>query len=293
LLYLGVIAILAHFSVIPVTRAELMESLFFCRNTTHFLHITSDQYVYYTNHFWSLSLEEQFYLFLPASLVFIAKRYRAHALGVVALVVCLYRALALRSHPWMYIQFHTDVRIDALLVPAVFAILAWSPQNRPIFQKYLRCWPLLVVVFLMLVPFGNGAAWQITAFVWLLPAIVLGSVLNPENIFGRLLESSVLRYIGRVSYSLYLWQQLFFTDHFVGSQHPLGWLQSWPLRLVLTFAIAVVSYHFLERPLMALGHTLAPPATTGERNLGSPPMELIQTPAAVSCDVVQKPEAET
>jgi peptidoglycan/LPS O-acetylase OafA/YrhL len=107
-----------------------------------------------------------------------------------------------------------------------------------------------------------------TVFIWLLPAIVLGSVLNPGNVFGKLLEWSVLRYIGRISYSLYLWQELFFAGHFFPEgSHRLGRLQDWPLRLILTFAIAALSYHFVERPLTRLGHKLAPPATAGRQEL--------------------------
>jgi peptidoglycan/LPS O-acetylase OafA/YrhL len=269
-LYLGVISILAVFSVIPITRAELpgelAECLLICRNIDPFT-IAHAAGGWYTGHFWSLSLEEQFYLLLPAFLVLIAGRFRAHALGVLAVAVAVHRALVLAACPggW-WLKFHPDIRIDALLVPAMIAVLASSPQNRLAFQRYLRFWPLGIVLFLCLVPFGHGTVWGLTVFIWLLPAIVLGSVLNPANIFGRLLEWSVLRYIGRISYGLYLWQQLFFTDHgFWHDSHPLGQFQSWPLRLVLTFVLAALSYHLLERPLMRLGYKLAPPATAGRK----------------------------
>jgi peptidoglycan/LPS O-acetylase OafA/YrhL len=81
----------------------------------------------------------------------------------------------------------------------------------------------------------------------------------------------MLRYIGRISYSLYLWQQLFFIQHFVGGD-PLRVWQSWPLRLVMTSACAMTSYYLLERPLARLGHRLAPSATPGREDLdkGSP-----------------------
>jgi peptidoglycan/LPS O-acetylase OafA/YrhL len=175
--------------------------------------------------------------------------------------------VALASSPWQWIQFHTDIRIDALLAPAMIAILASSPENRPVIQKHLRFWPLGVIIFLCLIPIGQESAWRTTAFVWFLPVLILGSILNPGNTFGRLLEWSVLRYIGRISYSLYLWQQLFFTGHLLGGMHPLGWLQSWPLRLVITFMLAIISYHLLERPLTRLGHKIAPPATAGRQEL--------------------------
>jgi peptidoglycan/LPS O-acetylase OafA/YrhL len=174
----------------------------------------------------------------------------------------------------------------------MIAILASFPRNRLAFQRYLRFWPLGVIAFLCLVPFGHDRAWGLTVFIWLLPAIVLGSVLNPANIFGRLLEWSVLRYIGRISYSLYLWQQLFFTDHFFWQDtHPLGCLQNWPLRLVVTFGLAAISYHFLECPLIRLGYRLAPPATAGRKMVNAAAdSECSQQPAIGSSSAKQEPK---
>lgn len=92
--------------------------------------------------------------------------------------------------------------------------------------------------------------------------VVLGSVLNPTGWIARFLELAPLRYIGRISYSLYLWQQMFFVGHFYG-HFPLGWFESTPLRFVALGAAAMASYHLLERPMMRLGRRLAPPATEG------------------------------
>jgi peptidoglycan/LPS O-acetylase OafA/YrhL len=171
----------------------------------------------------------------------------------------------------------------------MIAILASSPKYRPVFKRYLRFWPLGVIVFLCLVPFGHDPAWGMTVFIWLLPAIVLGSVLNPASMLGRLLEWSVLRYIGRISYGLYLWQQLFFTDHgFSEGNRPLGWLQAWPLRLILTFGIAAISYHFLECPLIRLGYKLAPPATAGRKELDAGDSEGSQQSVIDSASVRQE-----
>ncbi len=211
---------------------------------------------------------------------------------MLAVAVAVHRALVLGAHPggW-WLKYHPDVRIDALLVPAMIAVLVSSPQNRLVFQRYLRFWPCGVIAFLWLIPFGHGTVWGLTVFIWLLPAIVLGSVLNPANIFGRLLEWSVLRCIGRISYNLYLWQQLFFTDHgFSEGNRPLGWLQTWPLRLILTFGIAAISYHFLECPLIRLGYKLAPPATAGRQELDAADSEPIQPMAIDLSSARQEPK---
>ena len=70
---------------------------------------------------------------------------------------------------------------------------------------------------------------------------------------GRLLESAPLRWVGRLSYSLYLWQQLFFITR---SREP-GPLQHFPLNVLAVFACAALSHYLVEKPLMTWGQRLA------------------------------------
>jgi len=267
LLYLIVLALMAKLSVIGISKRELLESLFFCRNYwTIFGGMRAGLAGWYTGHFWSLSLEEQFYLLFPAIIALASRKYRAGILTVLALLIFAHRIVALHSRPWDHIEFHADVRIDALLVPALIAVLISNAKTRDLFQRRLRFWPLVVLATLCLIPFGQGKAWHISLVIVLMPCIVLGSVLNPTNLFGRALEWSWLRFIGRISYSLYLWQQLFFTGHFAPGG-TLGPWQRWPLNLALTFACALASYYILERPMARLGHRWAPSATPGREDL--------------------------
>jgi len=267
LCYISILALLARLLPIPVSSRELFGAIFFCRNYPRLIGLPNDASGWYTSHFWSLAIEEQFYFVLPALLLFTPRRFRAPILAFLAMLIAIGRVIALHYRPWIHIEFHTEVRIDALFVPALFAVLTFDPHVREIFKKWLRFWPIIVVGVACILPFGNGTWWRATLIVWGMPCIVLGSTLHPQSIFGRILELSVLRYIGRISYSLYLWQQLFFSQRFGPPWQPLGLAQGWPLRLVLTFACAIASYHLLESPLSRLGHKLAPSATPGRYDL--------------------------
>jgi peptidoglycan/LPS O-acetylase OafA/YrhL len=97
--------------------------------------------------------------------------------------------------------------------------------------------------------------------------MLLGSVLNSRGTLSRALESRPLRYFGRISYSVYLWQELFFILHFHSASFPLGILQRTPLRFAATLLLAMGSYYLIERPLIRLGHKLAPPATQGRGDI--------------------------
>jgi peptidoglycan/LPS O-acetylase OafA/YrhL len=85
-----------------------------------------------------------------------------------------------------------------------------------------------------------------------IPGVLAGTALHPRTLLGRILELPALRWIGRISYSLYLWQQIFLVDGWT----PRRFVQTWPLNILAVFGCAVISYYGLERPMIALGRRL-------------------------------------
>jgi len=262
LLCLSVIGILALTGVISLGLREWLGALLFLRN---YMTLLGPEHPdrWFTNHFWSLSVEEHFYFLLPGLLVFTNRRWRVPVLAAITLLVEAHRMQSLWHRPWDAIKLHTDIRLDALLIPAILAILAHEPRNRERFKAWLRWWPALVLVVIAALTWGHNSFWQTMVVAYVMPLMVLGAVLNPENWLGRALEWSPLRYVGRISYSLYLWQQLFFVERFAKGRLPLGVLESTPLRYVATAACALLSYYLLERPMIKLGHRIAGPRRVG------------------------------
>lgn len=87
-----------------------------------------------------------------------------------------------------------------------------------------------------------------------IPALLCGTILSPGGPLGRLLEARPLTWIGRLSYSLYLWQQLFLTiDSAPGLGWPLSLLQNFPFGIPAAFAAACCSYYFIEQPVRRWG----------------------------------------
>lgn len=265
LAYLGVIAILSLAGDLDATPRQGLCSLFFVRNYSFFSG-GSTPGSYFTAHFWSLAVEEHFYLILPALLLLTRKRGRLPILCGLALSFEGYRICVLQAAGWDHVLFHTGIRLNALLIPAIFAVLVQNGQIRKRTGKLLRFWPLLLIALILLLPRWEGSYPQTALVQILMPLIILGSLLNPHGIFARILEWLPLRYIGRVSYSLYLWQELFLTGHYYRG-FPLGVLERTPLRYAALALVAVASYHLLERPFVRLGHRLAPPATPGRIEL--------------------------
>ena len=180
-------------------------------------------------------MQEHFYILLPVLLVLTQKKWRAQLLLILAAAVSLHR-IAHNSR----LSFHTDMRLDELLVPAAMAILLCSPlsiqpRHYQRFTQILRLWPLIWLV--LLIPITYDFIPRTTGFLiaWMMPLAIFGTMLRPQSWVSRSLENPVLRYIGRLSYSLYLWQQLFIisiseqTPPASASSKPGPTTGSWPL----------------------------------------------------------------
>jgi peptidoglycan/LPS O-acetylase OafA/YrhL len=237
-------------------------SLLFWRNFLPVLHTPVQGWI--TAHFWSLSLEEQFYLLLPGLLVLSRGRRVSTLVTLIVLLFAwgnfaLYR-MFLAGVP--IVEARPDVALNVLFVPALAAVLLRSESVRGWIARLVRPWPLiLLAIFLEQKVAGHlhgvvGAEFGYLGehiLAVLMTALVLSTALHPAGWLSRLLELAPLRWVGRISYGLYLWQQIFMTQHFApgegfgaNAHHGLNWL--------LTFVCAATTYSMVERPLVRLGH---------------------------------------
>jgi len=274
LLYLAVITTLALTRQIGVSRAELAGSLFFFRN------YLGPEAGFYTTHFWSLSMEEQFYLVWPTlllGLLVLPRLWPVACTVGLAVVVAAWRQASLLHDLVTYghlargFFLRTDVRADGLLLGAACA-LALRTRAARMDRVPVWLWCGLGGVYVMVVlHFGlRPTIWEAA----LVPPLIAWTAYHPDAAPSRLLEWPIVRWVGRLSYGLYIWQQCFFPPGDVAA--PLPWVQKWPLGVPAALACAVASYYLLERPAIRVGHRLAPPITEGRGDLSTPPK-----PAAV------------
>jgi peptidoglycan/LPS O-acetylase OafA/YrhL len=269
--YLAIIGVLGLCRVIHVGLGSWLSSLFFFNN--YFAYFVHDaNWSLYTNHFWTLAVEEHFYLVLPFLLAFFPKlRGRLLlAMATLSLLWTFIHAVLTRHDPLaVYAGGRTELQIYALFFPAFLAVLLANHSVRERFAKFCRPW--------IVIP-SSGLAWLVCLHVSYLlthtlviavcfPLVVLSTVFHPGTWLGRILEWAPMRFLGRISYSLYLWQQLFFIHDVPRAAGFLGLLQATPWNLLSTLSMALLSYFLLEKPLMRLGHRLAPPPTPGHRDM--------------------------
>ncbi len=241
-LYLIVVAI-----VEPLHRGELASAAFFYNN------YWADR-SWYTSHFWSLSTEEHFYLLWPVLLTGLGVRRALIAAALLIAAQELWR-------PWSLAHIHlpypalqrTDMRLDAFLFAGALAIVLHGPYRVPVLRVLTATWfrvlsgsTLLAVWTWTLL--GSVLAARVMIEAALVPAILISVVFWPDSRIFRILETQPLRWMGRVSYGLYLWQQLFFVP--LAKPSLLQAVEVFLPRLALTFAAATASYYLLERPLL-------------------------------------------
>jgi peptidoglycan/LPS O-acetylase OafA/YrhL len=254
LTYLGIISIASILGLITVHASDILSCIFLLAN-----YVDKSWYV---EHFWSLSIEEHFYLMWPAVLAFFLWRRAIWVCiaGIVAVGGWRLYAGDIRYfssvNPWQ----RTDMVLDAFFAPCLLAILLYHyPVLKARMSRWMTPWATIAVAGLLIVLTMTGVppALKKSVQAILLPVIVVSTVLQPSAWLGRMLDLRPLAWTGRISYSLYLWQQAFTSPYLS--------LWSMPLRIAGLFAVAAASYYFVEKPLIRVGRKILAKNASAER----------------------------
>jgi len=196
-------------------------------------------------HLWSLAVEEQFYLLWPLILRTLGQ-LRSVRFLIALVVVAPFLRLA---SPYVGPAFNFLVWSDALATGCLLAILREDlAANRRYARLLASRWFFLVPVAALVancVPFTK-VYWLVSETVMNLSiaASVDWAMRNPDTAVGRFLNLPAVSFTGVLSYSLYLWQQIFLNRELVSPYC------TFPLNIVLAVAMALVSYLLIEAPFL-------------------------------------------
>lgn len=238
---------------------------------------------YMVGHFWTLAVEEHFYL-LISLFFFLVKRRRVQILGLIFAVLVFGQFMAER---FGYYSFDVSDRrtywiVQYLLFAAWTALLLRKPAVMDAVKRWLEPWVAFVLTLVILYShhirlYGlHGLrpkyllSMDQTMLFYCFTGWVVATMLHPASWTTRFLELRPLRFMGRISYSIYLWHLFLFGGGAAErcSWHLLTLANQWTVsRYGFSIALATLSYYFIEKPMIRLGHRLAPPATPGHRDL--------------------------
>jgi peptidoglycan/LPS O-acetylase OafA/YrhL len=208
-------------------------------------------------HLWSLSLEEQFYVCCPYVLRVLPMAWIFRVTAAVTCAIAGFRAIAIHFNLWhlgerAYYML-PYFRFDSLLIGSCLALaLARSPATAERVRSIVQRLPsgLLWVVLLLWSAFGGNYKHSLYQSIQLLLAALLLAklVLGQGRWSQAFFRHPVLRFMGKLSYSLYLWQELFLLAR------PSSWgtWPTFPLWLVPPLVLAFLSYKFVESPALRL-----------------------------------------
>jgi peptidoglycan/LPS O-acetylase OafA/YrhL len=215
------------------------------------------------NPLWSVSFEEQFYLLWPA---FIARARRTRtvlvASGLLLVVAEVGRLVLLKyarqRHSEVEIFTNTFARLDPLALGIAAAVIWRKKQLELRWFLRLSCLLLGVVVWLLA---GHYFCLTLAFMLVGYPAMAMGSWLIFMSAFGIGVAPRWLRYLGKISYGLYVFHMLalYLADKLVGG-YARNWgkfIIFWWLGLALTIGMAALSYRFYESPFLRLKERFA------------------------------------
>jgi peptidoglycan/LPS O-acetylase OafA/YrhL len=204
-------------------------------------------------HTWSLAVEAQFYLLWPA--MFMRLQPRQALLGVVVLFALMpfirvgSYALFPATRGYLGMMLHTGA--DGLLAGCASALALQRPDVRDWLQRHAPA--LIAAALAWVLVLGPVAVHEIRGF-----SIVAGFSLDaiaaallvtcldvsPTTVVARIFGRGLLPALGLISYSLYLWQQIFL--------HPDGWISggnAWA-PVLAALGVSIISYRMIERPFL-------------------------------------------
>ena len=218
-------------------------------------------------HTWSLSVEEQFYLLWPWLIIYIPSKYLKHTmfLSIIIGLAARYMVVFVWHHGYPFLSINC---IDSFAIGALYALARLNKETCKQFEKGFRTlFPVLLFLLWRIAPYG-GLPVAVIFEKFMCDIIALGLIIfaiNNEYVWIKkyVLENTVLNYIGRISYGLYLYH---FTlgpryDVFIAAYakaHPgtpaffYNYYSAYCIKLTMLFIICWLSFMLIEQPILRI-----------------------------------------
>jgi len=235
---------------------------------SNFRFISLGDWEEYTAHFWTLSLEEQFYLIWPIVLVFSPARYWHIAIACLLLIGLATRFYFEITGKW--VQFGVG------LIPTYYAddfaggaaIALWL-RSRPSIALVKRVAFLtgitgaiaLAIIYASLGPLrASNSTLDVTGWMMISVGLILLCYVGIDGRIGKWIESRPVLVTGRISYGIYLWhvlaiiaaQNLANYSGLYGALGQFGWITVFIGATIFSIVLAGLSWYFIESRILAL-----------------------------------------
>lgn len=253
-LYIFLIFLVAlnMFGMVHISPDNFLSSFFFYRN------YSNSAYSSFTGHIWSLAVEEHFYLFWPLVIFLLDDKKLKWFIWFVILISPILRIVTFLKFPEARARqdIMTHCRLDGFMFGALLAREYYTDQLSR-FTSYFRS-PKLWLFILGILYFCVLPTLKYHSFkgYWLviglglnaiISTLILGlTIIQKEGLSYDFLNSKILRHIGIISYSLYVWQE--FAIYYI-SNIPIALISSYVLGLS-SFVLVEQSFEKIKKSLV-------------------------------------------
>ena len=248
--YLSFISLAAIFRWIKLSAADVLLAATFTWNYLPFG--TGSWWLGQT---WSLCIEEQFYLLWPITLVYLGPKKAAR---LAVLIILLEPPIRVASYIlWpsyrsrIPVMLHT--RADVLMFGCLLALLQENVRFREILARFTRPVPIVAIAAFLFIfepilsdRFRGGYVLSVglTLEAASIALIVFALIRPSESVIWSIFNSRPMNWLGKRSYGLYLWQQLFLT------RKNATIMGLFPINIIAAVVASAASFRFVEQPVM-------------------------------------------
>lgn len=204
-------------------------------------------------HLWSLGIEEQFYLFLPILILFINKVFKRPIIVITSIASCsLIYSFYLTSNNLEAAFFRPESRFWELLIGVLLSRVEKIPS--PYLEKQKPYLSVLGIVLCLIAIFSYNNETPFPGFYALIPTLGAALLIYSGEkglINNKIFKLNSLIFVGKISYSLYLWHWVFLSfNQILYQQNPPRELIF--IMVFISVLLSIVTYYFIEKPLKHL-----------------------------------------
>lgn len=224
--------------------------------------IQSESWTYPLSHFWSICVEEHFYLIWPFVILFVPKKHLLATFICILSFSIFFRlyAFAFMEHPWYTLFLHTFSRMDVLVIGAIGA---YYYSEKPFQFNLTRSWRwFLIILFVLSLSLEPVVLWNnlfMAGFKKYFYITIIAILLLDYNFNDRakriLPDNSPLHYLGKVSFGMYMFSNIILLIVVKKIMWAFEISNMWVFFFVtisLSVVIPILSYEFFEKHFLKI-----------------------------------------
>lgn len=218
--------------------------------------------------FWSLAVEEQFYIIWPPLLLLLLSRRLKNSqlitiVATIAVASMVLMGVLAAPDNYTRVYYGTDTHCFGLAMGIIFAFI-WNKEKGSLSKEWLSAQPWIpalapvgligFILIVMLVPDTAAFTYPFGLVLGSLFSLFLvgAVIIRPDTLFTRIMELAPLRWLGVRSYGIYLWHWPMLVFGRILIPTAMGTVENVAVDVLfafISFIAADLSYRFVEEPM--------------------------------------------